>query len=337
VICSVFTDKVELLSRNFVIICSLLTIAAWSCNQPFDPRGPLDQQLVVFCILTTDRDVQYVRVNSNYMPPGLDPYQNTGDNAVRAATVTMISSSSTWTFRDTLLATLDFTKYSPPTFMYYLRSLRPTRGRVYQILVKSPDLGVASGSTVIPTAGIFYYSGSGLGPFTQPFNLAPSSSVTMNISFYNAKGYASHLYLYYDVLKGSQWVEERIEIPESSFSGRMPFDPDSTIAVGLTPTPEGNIASVRYVAGELTSRIKYLTNERYRTTHIFYKWLSLVVLSADQNLSSYYKAVRGFQDPLSLRLDQPMFSNINGGVGFVGSYSLDSITVVLPGNFSGNK
>ena len=323
------------MTRIPIIICGLLTLSTWSCNQPFDPRGPLDKQLVVFCILTTDRDVQYVRVNSNYMPPGLDPYQYASDDAVRDASVTMGSSAGTWTFRDTVLANPIVTESS--TYAYCLRSFRPTRGRTYWILVKSPTFGVASGVTVIPYAGISYVS-PGLTLFTQPFNLNPTVSVTMTIypSSYT-KGYATHLYLYYDVLKGSKWVEERVEIPESSFVGRMPFDPDSTITVGLTATPTNNVTTVQYVAGDLTSRITYLTSQRYRTTHIFYKWLSFIVLSADQNLNSYYKAIQGFQDPLSLRLDQPFFSSIDGGVGFVGSYSLDSMTVVLPGNFSGNK
>jgi hypothetical protein len=247
----------------------------------------------------------------------------------------MYSSGSTWTFRDSSVARPDTSRYKSPIFMYVLRQFQPVRGRTYQVTVKSPSFGVVSGSTIIPAVTIVNVD-SGLTLFTSPFSLGATSSASVTVNFWS-KGYNYHLYLYYDVLKGSKWVEERVEIPESSFGRVATINPDSTFSVDLIETPESKKVTLEYFTRELTSRIKHISEEKYGNTHVFFKWLSLVVLSADENLFNYYTAVHGSKDPLSIRLDQPFFSNIIGGVGFIGSYGLDSMTVVLPGNFSGNR
>lgn len=48
-------------------------------------------------------------------------------------------------------------------------------------------------------------------------------------------------------------------------------------------------------------------------------------MQAEQYLYSYSSAVRQYRDPRSVRLDEPMYSNINGGVGQFGMYAVDSL------------
>ena len=45
----------------------------------------------------------------------------------------------------------------------------------------------------------------------------------------------------------------------------------------------------------------------------------------ENNFYSYYKIVRGFDDPLSVRLDRPDISFIDGGLGVFGGMVSDSM------------
>ncbi len=333
------------------VACALLTAivigaAVMSCNQPFDPRAPLDSQLVVYALVSTDRDAQFVRVNSNYMPSSFDANSYTGDNAVRDAYVTISTPGSLLTFRDTVIARSDSSRYKTPIFLYTARPFVPQRGRPYELLVVSPSIGTASATFTVPTKPTITMDPASYVILSNPLSAAATSMAqfTVVLSSY-ARGYSGHLYIYYDVLKGSRWVEERVEVPYSSSVKDTTFniDQDTTYNLegaqyqDLTVAPQSNKVVLQFTAGYLSTIVKHLTKIEYVNTHLIYKWIVLVVLQADQNLFGYFKSIRGYQDPLSIRLDQPMYSSINGAVGMVGSYSLDSLTYVLPEKFNGNR
>lgn len=326
------------------VIASLLTfgvvIAAglMSCNQPFDPRAPLDQQLVVYALLSTDRDAQFVRVNSNYMPSGFDANAYAGDNAVRDASVTLSSSLNTMVFHGASIPRPDTSRYKTPIFVYTLQPFIPQRGKAYQLLVQSPTVGSASATVVIPSRPAIAYDAASVTVLSNPLSVDVKSVAKYTVDLSStAKGYSGHLYIYYDVLKDSRWVEERVEVPFSSSIKDTTYSLDWAQYQDLTATPQSNKVVLQFTAGYLSTIIKHLTKVRYVDTHLIYKWIVLVVLQADQNFFSYFKSIRGYQDPLSIRLDQPMYTSINGAVGMVGAYSLDSLTFVLPERFNGNR
>jgi hypothetical protein len=58
------------------------------------------------------------------------------------------------------------------------------------------------------------------------------------------------------------------------------------------------------------------------------------LLQIDKNLYSYYLTTHSYNDPHSTRLDEPFFSDVVGGVGLVGAYTLDSLMHILPENFA---
>lgn len=129
-----------------VILLSLLA----ACNEEFDSRAPLDQQMVVFSILSTDRDAQFVRVQQSYMPTSFDPTSYTSDNSISDAIVTVKASNGMYLFRDTLLARSDTSRYKFPLRTFVLSPFIPLRGQTYQVVVQSSYYGVASSSVIIP-------------------------------------------------------------------------------------------------------------------------------------------------------------------------------------------
>ena len=70
---------------------------------------------------------------------------------------------------------------------------------------------------------------------------------------------------------------------------------------------------------------------------IIFKWATIVVLQTDKNLYDYYSVSHASRDPFSIRLDEPMVSQVTGGLGMIGAYSVDSTVNLLPENFWGNR
>jgi hypothetical protein len=54
------------------------------------------------------------------------------------------------------------------------------------------------------------------------------------------------------------------------------------------------------------------------------------LFSIDDNLYNYLSTVNGFNDPISVRLDIPNYTNIQNGHGIFGAIIKDSLTQNIP-------
>lgn len=319
----------------FALICLSVSLLA-ACNESFDPRASLDQKMVVFSLLSTDRDVQFVRVQTNYMPPEYDPLSYTSDNVLRDAIVTIRETNKLFQLRDTLLARSDSSRYKFPLRTFYVSSFTPQRGKSYSVIVQSPSYGQASASIVIPDRPRITLSSEMVQVLDRPDRSPQDAPIVFIVQLSGiSKGYVGRLLIYYDVLKESEWIEERVEIPVSSadsskYSLDIPKYPE------LTVSPNTSQIGLMYRNGYYKGILNKL-NEEYKSTRLIFKWATLVLLQADKNLYDYYSVVHASRDPFSIRLDEPMISRVNSGLGLVGAYSLDSLVNILPENFWGNR
>jgi hypothetical protein len=77
--------------------------------------------------------------------------------------------------------------------------------------------------------------------------------------------------------------------------------------------------------------------KKHASAKIIFDRVVFQLLQADQNLYNYYMVTHSYRDLQSIRLDEPNYSNIEGGVGVVGSYTIDSVTHTLPDFFVFNR
>ena len=64
---------------------------------------------------------------------------------------------------------------------------------------------------------------------------------------------------------------------------------------------------------------------------IYYLKLSVVEFNSD--LAKYYSSTNGYLDELSVRLDETIYSNVEGGVGIFAAYGSNSITYEVDKNY----
>ncbi len=316
------------------LICSTIVLGA--CHDTFDPRTELDQHMVVFSVLSTDRDMQFVRVQTDYMPPSYDPLSYMADSFLGDAIVTLQDANKTYRLRDTVVTRADSGRYSFPLRTFYLNRFIPQRGKSYKVLVQSPSYGQAYATVIMPDKPKITLGTDFTQIIDHPERYAQSVPIVFIVQLSSlTKGYVGRFLLYYDVLKGSEWVEERIEVPissadSSSYSLDFPRYPDLTVA------PNTSQLGLLYRNGYYKGIINKL-NSRYSNMRIIFKWATIVVLQTDKNLYDYYSVSHASRDPFSIRLDEPMVSQVTGGLGMIGAYSVDSTVNLLPENFWGNR
>lgn len=136
-------------------------------------------------------------------------------------------------------------------------------------------------------------------------------------------------------MKGSRWIEERVEIPVSS-ADTSNYSLDYSRYPELAVTSSTSQVALNYRNGYYRAILNKV-NTQYQSNRLVFKWATFVVMQADKNLFEYYSSSHASLDPHSIRLDEPLVSKVQGGLGVVGAYSLDSLVNLLPGNFLGNR
>jgi hypothetical protein len=57
---------------------------------------------------------------------------------------------------------------------------------------------------------------------------------------------------------------------------------------------------------------------------------AFVLTQVEQNLYTFYNIANGYQDQVSIRVDMPDWTNINGGLGLFGAMVQDTLFVEIP-------
>ena len=292
-------------------------LALAGCNQPFLPDGGYDARLVVYGILSSPADTQYVRIGRT---------STTGATIdVTDATVDIVPGNGdpTIRLRDTVVMHADPSGTIAPYHVYAAANFTPKSRVAYRLNVL-PAAGGTAGGTAL-----------GLGPadvtLVNPGALSgPADSLVILASFGMASGaFVVHLYVDYRVVAGGNVTVGSAEVPVASTV-------DATgKAVPLYPA----FARVPVVVGTATASVTYdrafyqqtiariinanppgavtFTGARYTLTQI------------DDALYDYYYVRNGPKDTSTLRLDVPDFTNVAGGLGVIGCMQILSRTASI--------
>jgi len=318
----------KVLAYYLLITIALLLFA--SCNDSFSPKGPFEQQLVVYSVLSTDRDIQFVRVYTNYDVPGFDPFENRSDTPIAGAQVVVTGPHGSYTLKDTLLTRPDTTRYKSQ-IAAYAGQWRAEPGQVYTLTVSATGIGSTTATVITPGASQPIYWTYGTAILDDPDNYKiPAGYVGAFTRFWQStKAYSYQIVIEYLVLTASGWKTESIEVPFWAS-----FDFQSAGYPSL-------YSSYIYAGGAYSKAIYVSTLQQVIRQHagvkLTFKRIVFRFLQVDQNWYDYYNTVRKFQDIFSIRLDEPDFTNLSNGYGLFGAFTVDSLEHTYPPEFPYNR
>jgi hypothetical protein len=313
------------------IIGLFILLGLLSCEVPFDPKGDFLNRVVVFGVLSPQKTVHVVRISTTYDPPEFDPLGNTNSNQVSNATVTITVNAVATTLRDSAFQRTDTGRYqdSIRAFVYTPGSIQ--RGVPYSLSADVPGYGTLTATTTPPSQGIIEIESSSRPTLTNP-DVNRTDVMFFAIPANNAEGHAIRVFLEYEVPTLSPGVLVREEVPlfTTNYQDCLTFD-------AVYP----QVRRRQQVAGREIWMLPHLSYQRailkiiksHEGHVVNFKRVVVAMIQADKHLYSYFSLVGGFRDEFSIRVDEPNYSNIDGGLGFFGSFTADSLSVTLPLGF----
>lgn len=284
------------------LAAALLGVA---CEDDFSPKSDFRKQLAVFAVLDAAQPVQTVRLAWSYDADlGLVQTPLT-DTEVAEADVRIIRGGEVYVFDDTLITGANGNRVRA----WINRGLRPLAEREYRLQVTVPGYPTVTSSIQLPSRT---YVRADL---VRPDTGMPTIRCYHGVTSFTAAPAAFYYRLWVEVVKwnfGDTLIQRR-EIPlrhvalDDTWLYPSPArEEEVTFTVGML---QGITESMILPGDSIVAR-RVIAN----------------LYALESNFYSYFKIVRGFDDPLSIRLDLPDASFVDGGLGVFGGMVSDSIT-----------
>ena len=288
----------------FIIYFALIN---YSCNNTFDPNAPFRERYALTGIMRSDTTLQIVTLSRSYEPgDGYNPLTNTQDPAILGAEVNLWYRDTLYPMRDTTIARVDTSRYKDSVHCYYVNNLIPEEDQYVDIEALLPNGRLLQSSTKLPLVNPYNF-------FDQNSDktIPPTSKDFIYVSWASQPGiiYSPRIYITYYPIGSTKEMEWQVplffvnesgkQVPVFSNQSKTTFvNVDmGTIAQYLNEIPQGGNKKDYSIAG-----------------------LKVEVVVYDLNLSTYYLSLQTGQNAFTVRLDNPDFTNIQGGYGIFASY-----------------
>jgi hypothetical protein len=291
--------------------------------------------MVVYSILTTDSDTQYVRAYSTYNPPNNDPTKNPDEISVNDAQVSISQEGGgTFSFQQMTIPRAVKSGYASNIVAYYSYPFRVQRGKTYTLSVSSPTMGSVTAKTTVP--------GQGSMTPVNPSALANPcfSGVDFGLKVAlspEAKGFLARIYIdYLSADVHGTYQPMRLELPirrdvislvQHSFKDTYPSPlRRSTPAVGPVTVGQ-NVYRQEEAVSYRRDAFCQVVDDLYLSGLegcVHFSQAVFYLVQFDTQLWNYYSVANIFRDSYSVRIDQPDYTNIRNGIGVFGSMTVDS-------------
>ena len=320
------------MKRRSYIAAGCLGLLCGACEQDFNPKGIFLDRVVVFGVLSQNQTTHFVRLSSTYDPPGFNPLEHTSSNQISNAVVTIQVDTTTIAFRDTTLSRNDVSRYQDSISAFVASPHTITRGKTYSLAVSVPGYGTMTATTVTPGIGIVEVDFNTRYSLTNP-DVGMEDIVLFATPSATTEGYLVKVLVEYEVVSQNPGVLLHEEVPSltANYQDCLTYDavyPDIRRRRGFSNREAWIIPYLGY----RRTILKIL--KTHDGEMIDFHRVIIVMVQADRHFYSYYSLVGGFRDEFTIRVDEPNYSNIEGGLGMFGSYSADSLfSINLPQDF----
>ena len=292
-----------------------LLLALPACNQPFEPDGPSGDKLVVYGILNSSIDTQYVRLSTTYgTPPGSE---------IRDAVVTMLTPDRGYVaFRDTTILHINAQGNLEQLNVYVAYPCPVSPGSAYTLQAstslnrQSAEAAIHASASTIALAPPALFLRNQSPPGRE--GLKPPVLLT---SFQSLTGYCEiHLYLEFYALVDGGWELHSTEVARDAFVDGTGNEVLVYPGLVLVRSLAGSSVAVPVLFDTLQySNAMAKAAEKFTAAPLAWLQGEFVVTQIDSVLYSYYYANNGPADLSSIRLDRPVYTNVANGFGVFGS------------------
>jgi len=288
----------------FLIIYALTFI---SCEEDFNPYGDYQEKFAFTCILKSDDNFQAATLFKSYLTPPLDP-------AVTGADIRVWYNDSVFVFRDSSIARTDTSRYKSPFRFYYNKDFRVGSEKLIELEVLLPNGKRLRSSSITPATITFSNKSS----VTMP----PSSTNILYFewnAFVQGTNFLPKLVIRYKQDVNGEIIEKTKVVPAE-------YVENNGELTAVYPSPVSAPVYIYSADAVETALQEISAGDSDKQNYSIYQRLSLSVTAFDIPVSKYLSSIGGSIDDLTVSVDIPDYTNIQGGFGLFGSYTKKNYT-----------
>lgn len=311
--------------RIFILSATIIiTMFTFSCKEDFNPKTVIKDEYVVNCIISVKYDPYASIPGANYYADieatiaktydvnGYSPWQQPKNKYVSGAKVYIEYRGDDYQLKQ-------YTDTLTPRIFYYLYSLTVYPSFDVYLYIKTPDGKVLTSKTRLPDSTPIRYSY----PFRRGFSTLINRFSFGDYFVVSWDKQENCLFFPKLSLGYSRYINTNQPPSDGQpaktvfdFSMDVPNDIINKNFIYSTYTFDDHISYNYSVIDSVVSGISSgdTAKHNYRLDG-----LSFSMIKFGESLSKYYTSVHGAMDNYSLRLDESVYSNINGGIGIFGS------------------
>ena len=251
---------------------------------------------MVFSVLDPSAPYQVVRLESTYDAELSSPDDPVRQHIISEADVEVVGDDDRFVFRDTLILLEDGSRKK----VWVNYDLKPSEGATYKLTVNVPGFEEITAQTTVPSRSYV----------RMQTMLGGVRMAAVENTAYPPSAWYFRMWIVGKKIEGGQEIEVRREVP-------VRFDEETGQWLYTDPSRQTAVVFSSFNLERTWSELR--TIDGVPGTDVVGTAYSL-----DVYVYSYYKLVRGFDDPVSVRQDRPDISNVRNGVGIFGAIYPDS-------------
>jgi Domain of unknown function (DUF4249) len=285
-----------------ILALVVITLIFGACDNSFSPKTDFTEELIVFAVLDNTSPVQVVHLSTTY-DAELGNIGASRGREIDSARVEIREGGELYVFLDTLIERPDGTHYR----VWYYPDLQAKPNKQYRLKVEVEGFPTATADLRVPSSPQVDMQVKHTRLFIDSIRLYSNA----NFFIVQPKGYFYRLELKYNDSLDGKPFEIRREVPIGQLNGSQEL---------IYPSV-GRQTSQSYTKFHIVNTLRSITTDKTK----FYKVGAVGTMYAiGPDFYNYFKLVRGFDDPSSVRLDLPDYTNINDARGVFGAVYRDT-------------
>lgn len=305
------------------IFTLFVAVSLSGCDTSFDPKKNYEEKFLLNLVIKGDSVKQIAIVAKSYDVPGFNPNENSVSPFIPGASISIYSKfyDNTYIFKDSTTTAIG-QKFGAPAPIYVLNQMKARVNDTLTLTAVMPNGKVLKSKCAVPRDLDFRLSKNFISTITQN---PTEKALTIQWTGSPDNIYVPKLVLYYATDKNGVVKGYKKEIPLKYVDVAGTQKP---LFPGIT---RDKILIYEYASiNKIMSDISAGDQDKY--SYVIQDAI-LEVLVMDKNLGNYYGSTEGFLDDFSVRLDEVVFSNIEGGLGVFGAYLVSSRKINVEENF----
>lgn len=284
-----------------------LIIFCIGCDEDINYKYDFEEDVVLYCIINGDTNYQTAIVSSSF-----NDKNDTENHFIQNVQINL-ESNGTSVYLDESTGN----GIEKPKNYYYTEKFTPKSGEIVlsAILPNGKEL---KSNINIPSFGLTYSSPRKI--------LIPTNDqldkISINWSLINAEEeyfYLPILSIYYSIQKNNTLVKKKFEIP-------IEYLDEESLNKPLFPPISRNSFLV-FIQDDIDRAFSEISNGLEDKSEIKILGGIFEIYVMERNLASYKASIVTFTNTLSVKVYEPIVSNINGGLGLFGAYKKLTVPV----------